>query len=545
MIKFSKAKAMLMAAITGAPMMASTVTAVHADTVNNTAVKATFTANSVATIRQQMRDEGLNVNDVNGKYIVRPGDTVSGIAAAAHMSIAQVAEQNHLTNVDVIYIGQTLFLNANTAVKTTATPSVYSNTTANTVNNSIATGAITGNALAHYAGGNYVGTGNTVALPSQTTAQMHATALANNKVNFNNHANTNSHPAAKHDNNGTPIHHVAGGHTATTANKTQATHAHVTDGTTVTSHTNAASQAGNKHSAAASQTTAHSTASASQVSHASQATSATHSTASQTASQASQKPAVSQAAPAASHAVAPSAAPQTSQAAPSQASQTQAPSSAASQAPSQAPNYDTGVVNSNGTVNYQNAMNQRGPWDNMSSKTNTNGDSPASDEWFKDHPGAKFMYQGYADSSQSRTPIYAGDNSYTQNKERPTFNQSQCDQINQQIQQNINAPQTFGNGITWVSRNYNGQVTGTAAPQVDTPVATPYQNSISHTAQIDSNVIKQDYNPAAKNANLINPSAGTVKAPAGSKYVSSYVTQGQGLSADGYNYNTVHLTFYK
>lgn len=66
MFKFSKSKAMLMTAITAAPMMASTVTTVHAASINNnTVVKDTFKANSVATVLKAMQSQGLSVIDVS------------------------------------------------------------------------------------------------------------------------------------------------------------------------------------------------------------------------------------------------------------------------------------------------------------------------------------------------------------------------------------------------------------------------------------------------------------------------------------------------
>lgn len=43
-------------------------------------------------------------------YIVRAGDTLSGIAATYHTTVAAIANTNHIPNVNLIYIGQRLFI---------------------------------------------------------------------------------------------------------------------------------------------------------------------------------------------------------------------------------------------------------------------------------------------------------------------------------------------------------------------------------------------------------------------------------------------------
>lgn len=52
-----------------------------------------------------MQAQGLNLNDVNGDYVVRQGDTLSAISIAANESMAQIAQDNHITNLDMIYVG--------------------------------------------------------------------------------------------------------------------------------------------------------------------------------------------------------------------------------------------------------------------------------------------------------------------------------------------------------------------------------------------------------------------------------------------------------
>lgn len=522
MFKFSKSKAMLMTAITAAPMMASTVTTVHAASINNnTVVKDTFKANSVATVRKAMQAQGLNVNDVNGKYIVRAGDTLSVIAEAAHMTVAQIAKENNISNVDMIYIGQVLFLNA--GVDTNVNKGVANNPVVsdNIANTTIGTGAaaIMNSANNTY---NYVGNGNSVALPSKTTSQMQASALANSGVNINNHANN----TASAVNNGT-TNKAVNTNNDTVNNTPVANHTNSANGNHVTTGTSHATSAvNNNHVNSAASTTSAAASTASQ----SQATSNANKPAS-TASQASQ-----------TASVAPSAAP----------SQATSAASQSSQASQSTTNYADGVVYPNGQINYQAAINQKGPWNNMT------GDQ-AFQTWEQDHmSNGSVPYTaatGYADGSKSQIPMYGnGKGSITSpdinnknsvnnpmgNQYRPIFNQQQCDQINQQIQKDTPAS-TFGDGIQWVSSNYNGTVTGKIDNNIDTPVATPYQNTIDHAAQIDSNVLKQGYQ------------SGSSTAPAGSKYVSSTVTQGYNAlngsnaqsNVDGYNTNVVHLTFYK
>lgn len=252
-----------------------------------------------------MQAQGLNVNDVNGKYIVRASDTLSVIAEAAHMTVAQIAKENNIHNVNMIYIGQVLFLNA--GVDTNVNKGVANNPVVsdNIANTTIGTGAaaIMNNANNTY---NYVGNGNSVALPSKTTSQMQASALANSGVNINNHANN----TASAVNNGT-TNKAVNTNNGTVNNAPVANSANGNHVTTGTSH--ATSAVNNNHVNSAASTTS----AASQSSQASQSTT----------------------------------------------------------------NYDNGVVYPNGQVNYQAAINQKGPWNNMSSTTDTNGDSPASNEW--------------------------------------------------------------------------------------------------------------------------------------------------------------------
>ena len=59
-----------------------------------------------------MAMQHINTNDLNGtKYIVKWGDTLSGISTATGISVAKIAYDNHIQNINLIYAGQTLILN--------------------------------------------------------------------------------------------------------------------------------------------------------------------------------------------------------------------------------------------------------------------------------------------------------------------------------------------------------------------------------------------------------------------------------------------------
>lgn len=224
---------------------------------------------------------------------------------------------------------------------------------------------------------------------------------------------------------------------------------------------------------------------------------------------------------------------------PSQGSSSTTPSQGSS---SQTPDYNDGVVNADGTVNYQAAMNQQGPWDGQSSTpgsaSNDFYDSAAEQSWEQNHPGVQMTNQGYSDGSNSRTPVYSGQDTH-ENAARPQMSQQQLDDTNAAMQKNVDASQTFGNGIQWVSSDYQGEVAGTQKITVDNPVNTPYENYTDHAGQIDANVVKQAYSGTS-------PYGVTATTPDGAHYVSSTITNaGQTGGADGLSANNVNLTFYK
>lgn len=146
--------------------------------------------------------------------------------------------------------------------------------------------------------------------------------------------------------------------------------------------------------------------------------------------------------------------------------------------------------------------------------------------------------QTYSDGSTSQTPVYSGQDDM-ENAARPQMSQQQLDDTNAAMQKNVDASQTFGNGIQWVSSDYQGEVAGTQKITVDNPVNTPYENYTDHAGQIDANVVKQAYSGTS-------PYGVTATTPDGAHYVSSTITNaGQTGGADGLSANNVNLTFYK
>ena len=533
----------LMGTVLVAPIALSSAS-VNADTVpaGSQSTQTEWVANSVSTVRAEMQAQGLNLSHVQGKYIVRKGDTLLAISQAANESMAEIAKVNHITNLNLIYVGQVLYLGSNGAVKaqsasannevtnnagTGVAANVMSNG-GNTTGTSIATPANSG----IYRG--FTGNGTVAAHPSRTAEQARNAA----KVGMSTNASANSHAdVTKTD---TSAKHEAPAKADTSSASSVKSSAKT--GTSKVSSSASSSKAPGASSAASS--TKHSSAvSSSTPAKASSATSS--SVASSTAS----KPAASTSASSASSKAPVASSTASSQAQSSQASKPAASTTSSSTASSQTSStsssvdYNKGVVNSDGTVNYQAAVNQKGPWQGQSTTTDKFGNSPAEQTWLKNHPDAQTTGQTYADNSVDQVPVYANaKNDSYENTDRPQMSQSQLNDANTAMQKNINASQTFGNGIQWVSSDYKGEVTGTQPVTVDNPVNTPYESYTNHAGQIDANVVKQMYGSEPG----VNQGDGTYKAPEGSHYVSSNITNaGQTGGADGLSANKVTLTFYK
>lgn len=78
-----------------------------------------WVANTPSQISSNISSQHINVNDLNGDtYVIQWGDTLSGISAATGISIAKLAYDNNISNVNLIYAGDTLILNRDGYVPT-------------------------------------------------------------------------------------------------------------------------------------------------------------------------------------------------------------------------------------------------------------------------------------------------------------------------------------------------------------------------------------------------------------------------------------------
>lgn len=543
--KFKKSiAAALMGTVLVAPVALSSAS-VNADTVSagSQPTQTEWVANSVSTVRAEMQAQGLNLSHVQGKYIVRKGDTLLAISQAANESMAEIAKVNHITNLNLIYVGQVLYLGSNGVVKAqsaSANNEVANNTGTGVAANVMSNGGnSTGASIATPANSGiyrgFTGNGTVAAHPSRTAEQAHNAA----KIALGHSGTAKTDSSAKHE---APTKTASSVKSSANAGKTTASSV----------KSSVASSA--KHSSAVSSSTP-AKSSSSTVSSATSSNVASHvssSTANKPASQAPASSASSSKAPVASSTA--SSQTQSSQASKPAASTTSSsasntqnvpaeqlpnpvgPGSQSSSSTSSSVDYDKGVVNSDGTVNYQAAINQKGPWQGMDSTPNAQGQSPAEQEWLKDHPGARMAGSQFADGSENQVPVYA--NNPNDDIDRPALTQQQLQDANAQMQKDINAPETFGNGIQWVSSDYKGEVTGTQVQGWGTnPEQTPYEPYANTVGRVDANLVKQNYGkqPVAPT----NMSSGNMKVPAGSHYVSSNITNSQGTT------NSVTLTFYK
>lgn len=559
--KFKKSIATaLMGTVLVAPIALSSAS-VNADTVpaGSQPAQTEWVANSVSTVRAEMQAQGLNLSHVQGKYIVRKGDTLLAISQAANESMAEIAKVNHITNLNLIYVGQVLYLGSNGVVKaqsasannevannagTTIAANVMSNGD-NTTGASIATPANNG----IYRG--FTGNGTVAAHPARTAEQARNVA----KVGLSTNASANSHADATKTDTSAKVDTSAKA-PAKTASSAKASSVKSSANAGTSKVSSSASSVKVDTSTSVASSTKHSSAVSSSTP--AKASSATSSSASHVSSSTASKPAASTTSSSASSS---SKAPVASSTASSQAQSSQASKPAASTTSSStvssqtsstasSVDYNKGVVNSDGTVNYQAAINQKGPWDDQSSTpgsaSNHFYDSAAEQTWEQDHPGVQMTSQGYSDGTSSRVPVYSGQNNL-ESGARPELSQSQLNDANNQMQKNVNASQTFGNGIQWVSSDYKGQVVGTRYVGTDNPVNTPYQNYGNHTGEIIANNVKN-----AWSSNTDTSLGGSHQTtPEGAHYVSSNMTnkpvsqQTPGQGSDGCNQTIATLTFYK
>ena len=513
-----------------APVALSSVS-VNADTVQagSQPIQTEWVANSVSTVRAEMQAQGLNLSHVQGKYIVRKGDTLLAISQAANESMAEIAKVNHITNLNLIYVGQVLYLGSNGVIK--AQSASANNEVANNIGTSVAinvmgNGDTTGSSITTPANNGiyrgFTGNGTVAAHPSRTAEQAHnaaKVALSYSDSGAKTDSSTNHEAPVKTD----------------TLTKTSSSASSVKSSVASTKHSSAVSSSTPAKASSATSLSASHVSNSTVNKPASQAPSSSASSskapvASSTASsqtQSSQKPAASTTSLSSSNV----------QNVPAkQLPNPVGPGSQSSSSTSSSVDYDKGVVNSDGTVNYQAAINQKGPWQGMDSTPNAQGQSPAEQEWLKDHPGARMAGSQFADGSENQVPVYA--NNPNDDIDRPALTQQQLQDANAQMQKDINAPETFGNGIQWVSSDYKGEVTGTQVQGWGTnPEQTPYEPYANTVGRVDANLVKQNYGkqPVAPT----NMSSGDMKVPAGSHYVSSNIANSQGTT------NSVTLTFYK
>ncbi|MBB1071358.1 LysM peptidoglycan-binding domain-containing protein, partial [Limosilactobacillus reuteri] len=71
------------------------------------------------TNHQESQQNKQVTTSANGTYTVKSGDTLSGIAGKFNTTYTQLAQLNHISNPNVIHVGQVLTLHQTTAQNTT------------------------------------------------------------------------------------------------------------------------------------------------------------------------------------------------------------------------------------------------------------------------------------------------------------------------------------------------------------------------------------------------------------------------------------------
>lgn len=107
----------MMAAVLISPALLQTVRASSGQSVVEQADMLNWVANTPEQISDNMQKQNIDVNNLNGtKYVVQWGDTLSQISEVTNISVAKLAYDNNIPNIDLIYVGQVLILNANGTV---------------------------------------------------------------------------------------------------------------------------------------------------------------------------------------------------------------------------------------------------------------------------------------------------------------------------------------------------------------------------------------------------------------------------------------------
>lgn len=101
------------------PVALQTVHAANYQSVEEQADLSNWVANTPAQISANMSRQKIDLNNLHGtRYVVQWGDTLSQISAVTGISVAKLAYDNNIANVDLIYVGQVLILNATGTVPT-------------------------------------------------------------------------------------------------------------------------------------------------------------------------------------------------------------------------------------------------------------------------------------------------------------------------------------------------------------------------------------------------------------------------------------------
>ena len=110
----------LLTAVLLTPVALQTVHAANYQSVEEQADLSNWVANTPAQISANMSRQKIDLNNLHGtRYVVQWGDTLSQISVVTGISVAKLAYDNNIANVDLIYVGQVLILNATGTVPTT------------------------------------------------------------------------------------------------------------------------------------------------------------------------------------------------------------------------------------------------------------------------------------------------------------------------------------------------------------------------------------------------------------------------------------------
>ena len=110
------AGAALASALLFAPLTLQSATALldsfYTSQTNAERADITLVANTSQEISNNLSSQHIDVNNLHGdQYVIQWGDTLSGISNATGISVAKLAYDNRIQNIDLIYAGDVLVLN--------------------------------------------------------------------------------------------------------------------------------------------------------------------------------------------------------------------------------------------------------------------------------------------------------------------------------------------------------------------------------------------------------------------------------------------------